>query len=48
MTDLIAAIITTLFALFWIAVQIAGWLILGCIVLAPIVWVVSFFIAPPD
>lgn len=48
MIEAIAAIILALFGAFWVIVQIAGWLILGCIVLAPVVWVASFFIAPPD
>lgn len=48
MIEFIAAIISTLFTLFWIAVQITGWLIVACIVAAPIAWVVSLFIEPSE
>lgn len=48
MTDLFAALITLFVALFWIAVWLAGALIVGTIIIAPIAWLVSLFIAPPD
>lgn len=47
MIEFLAALITLFFTLFWVVVQIAGWAILAAIVLAPIFWVASFFIAPP-
>lgn len=47
MIDLFASLILALFALFWIAVQLAGWLIVTVIVASPIVYIVSRFTAPP-
>jgi hypothetical protein len=47
MIELFAALVLALFALFWLAVQLVGWLIIIGFVLLPIAWVVSKFIVPP-
>lgn len=48
MIELFAGLITLFFTLFWVAVQIAGWLIIAVIVLSPLAWLASLFVAPPD
>lgn len=47
MTELFAGIILLMQALFWIAVWLAGALIVTFLIAAPIAFIASKFIAPP-